>query len=94
MTDRIEIYASPTGSVYGDGSRGYPVQNLQAALTILRQRREPGQRAVVWLEGGSYGQAEPLVLGPGDSYTTFAALDPQHPPVADKALYAASCLVH
>ncbi|HEY9291246.1 MAG TPA: hypothetical protein VIP98_08210, partial [Microlunatus sp.] len=77
MTDRLEIYASPSGSVYGDGSRGYPVQDLQAAIKIIRRRRQPGQRAVVWLEGGSFTQSRPLELTPEDSYTSFCALDPE-----------------
>ncbi|QDP95960.1 hypothetical protein FOE78_08650 [Microlunatus elymi] len=86
MTDRIEIYAGPTGSVYGDGSRGYPVQDLQAAITIIRQRRQPGQRAVVWLERGNYPQSAPLVLRPEDSYTSFCAMDPADPPVIEGAV--------
>lgn len=84
-TDRIEIYASAEGSVYGDGSRGYPVRDLHSALRLVRQRREPGQRAVVWLAGGVYRQTETLVVEPSDSFTTFAALDAENPPVFEGA---------
>ena len=79
-TDRIEIHASPDGSPYGDGSAGYPVDGLHAAMRHVRRLREPGQRAVVWLRGGEYPQRETLVLDAGDSFTTFAALDPEDPP--------------
>jgi hypothetical protein len=85
-TDRVEIYVSPQGSVYGDGSRGYPVRDLHSAVRLMRQRREPGQRAVAWLLGGIYPQRETLVLEPEDSFTTFAALDPENPPVFEGAL--------
>ncbi|MGV8882997.1 MAG: right-handed parallel beta-helix repeat-containing protein [Rhodoglobus sp.] len=84
-TDRIEIYASPLGSVYADGSRGYPVGDLHSALRLIRQRREPGQRAVVWLAGGTYRQTETVVIEPEDSFTTFAAIDPAAPPVFEGA---------
>ncbi|WP_353807561.1 right-handed parallel beta-helix repeat-containing protein [Agromyces sp. SYSU T00194] len=84
-TDRIEVYASPEGSVYGDGSRGYPVRDLHSAMRLVRQRRAPGQRAVVWLMGGVYRQRETLELGPDDSFTAFCALDASAPPVFEGA---------
>ncbi|WP_114558767.1 right-handed parallel beta-helix repeat-containing protein [Desertihabitans aurantiacus] len=85
-TDRIEIHASPHGSVFADGSRGYPVRDLHSALRLVRQRRRPGQRAVVWLEGGTYRQSATLELTPDDSFTAFCARDPEHPPVVEGAV--------
>lgn len=83
MSDRIEIHASPTGSVYGDGSAGYPVADLQAAVRLIRQRRSPGQRAVVWLAGGRYAQRRTLELSPADSFLSFRASDPDDLPIID-----------
>ena len=80
-TDRIEIYASSDGSPFADGSLSYPVDGLLSAFKLVRLRREPGQRAIIWLGGGEYVQTETLVLGPDDSFTTIAALDPSNPPV-------------
>lgn len=85
-TERIEIHASPEGSVYGDGSRGYPVRDLHSALRLVRQRRQRGQRAVVWLAGGTYIQRETLGLNADDSFTTFAAADVDNPPVFEGAV--------
>lgn len=76
-TDRIEIHADP----YGDGSRGYPVRDLHAAIRLVRLRREPGQRAVIWLAGGEYRQRTRLDLTGADSFTSFVAADPDAPPV-------------
>lgn len=84
-TDRIEIHASPDGSPYADGSPGYPVDGLHSAMKLVRRLRRPGQRAVVWLRSGEYRQSETLVLGPADSFTTFAALDATDQPVISGA---------
>ena len=82
-TDRIEIFVHPHGSRYGDGSQGYPVNDLHTAMRLLRDRREPGQPAVAWIAGGRYPHHEPLRLGPEDSVTAFVALSLDDPPVFD-----------
>ncbi|MCC2591873.1 right-handed parallel beta-helix repeat-containing protein [Tessaracoccus sp. OS52] len=85
-TERVEIHVAPDGSAWADGSRGYPVGDLHAAMRLVRARREPGQRAVVWLDGGLYRQSETLVLDGDDSFTTFAAVDPDARPVISGAV--------
>ncbi|UFU02790.1 right-handed parallel beta-helix repeat-containing protein [Ruania suaedae] len=82
-TDRIEVFVHPNGSRYADGSQGYPVGSLVTAMTLVRSRRAPGQRAVVWIAGGRYPHHETLRLGPADSFTSFVALDHADPPVFD-----------
>lgn len=82
-TDRLEVFVHPHGSRYGDGSQGYPVGDLRTAMRLVRGRREPGQRAVVWLAGGRYAHHETLALGPADSFTAFVALDGGARPVVD-----------
>ena len=74
-TDRLEVYIGPHGSHHGIGSRGYPVRELAQAIRLVRRRREPGQDAVIWVFPGTYRIGETLVLGPGDSRTTIAAID-------------------
>lgn len=74
-TDRLEVYIGPHGSHHGSGSRGYPVRELAQAIRLVRRRREPGQDAVIWVFPGTYRIGETLVLGPGDSRTTIAAID-------------------
>jgi len=75
---RLEIHAGPDGSAYGDGSEGYPVRSLAAALRIARARRAPGSAdagtpVVIWLHRGELVLTETLELGPEDDGTTFAA---------------------
>lgn len=80
----LEIFVSPAGSPYGDGSPGYPVRDLSTAVALLRRVRSPGAPAIVWIAPGRYPMTETVELGPEDSYTTFAALDPsQDPPLLD-----------
>ena len=79
-TDRIEVYAAPDGSPYADGSHGYPVNDLEHALQLVRARREPGQRAVIWMAGGEYDQTAPVVFTGSDSFTSVVAVDAQDPP--------------
>ena len=83
VTNRIEVFLHPNGSRYGDGSQGYPVGDLHTAMALIRDRREDGQRAVVWIAGGHYRHHEMLRLGPADSFTSFVALDAADPPVFD-----------
>lgn len=85
-TDRIEVHASPTASPYGDGSRGYPVRDLHAAIRLVRLRREPGQRAVIWLAAGEYRQRTRLDLTGADSFTSFVAADSEATPVITGAV--------
>ncbi|WP_136055708.1 right-handed parallel beta-helix repeat-containing protein [Microbacterium sp. K24] len=80
-TDRIEVYAAPDGSPYADGSHGYPANDLAHALALVRKRREPGQRAVIWMAGGEYAHAAPVSFTAEDSFTSVVAADPSNPPV-------------
>lgn len=80
-TDRIEVHVAPDGSPFADGSHGYPANDLSHALTLVRSRREPGQRAVIWMAGGEYAHAEPVVLTGADSFTSVVAADAGDPPV-------------
>lgn len=80
-TDRIEIYAAPDGSPYADGSHGYPVNDLEHALRLVRARREPGQRAVIWMAGGEYAHPDSVVFTDADSFTSVVAADAENPPV-------------
>jgi len=80
-TDRIEVYVAPNGSPFADGSHGYPANDLAHGLALVRRRREPGQRAVIWMAGGEYAHAEPVSFGAADSFTSVVAVDPSDPPV-------------
>lgn len=80
-TDRIEVYVAPDGSPYADGSRGYPANDLEHGLRLVRARREPGQRAVIWMAGGEYPHSEPVVFTATDSFTSVVAADADAPPV-------------
>lgn len=80
-TDRIEVYVGPEGSPYADGSHGYPANDLAHGLALVRARREPGQRAVIWMAGGEYPHAEPVSFTAADSFTAVVATDAAHPPV-------------
>jgi hypothetical protein len=80
-SDRIEVYAAPDGSPYADGSHGYPANDLAHALALVRKRREPGQRAVIWMAGGEYAHAAPVSFTAADSFTSVVAADPSNPPV-------------
>ncbi|WP_105565813.1 right-handed parallel beta-helix repeat-containing protein [Microbacterium halophytorum] len=80
-TDRIEVYVSPDGSPFADGSRGYPTNDLPHAVSLVRARREPGQRAIIWMSGGEYAHPAPVALTSADSFTSVAAEDPEDPPV-------------
>ncbi|MDQ0644010.1 right-handed parallel beta-helix repeat-containing protein [Microbacterium murale] len=80
-TDRIEVYAAPDGSPYADGSHGYPANDLEHALRLVRARREPGQRAVIWMAGGEYAHSTPVVFTGADSFTSVVAADADNPPV-------------
>lgn len=80
-TDRIEVYVDPEGSPYADGSHGYPANDLAHGLALVRARREPGQRAVIWMAGGEYRHHEPVSFTASDSFTAVVATDAANPPV-------------
>jgi hypothetical protein len=80
-TDRIEVYVAPDGSPYADGSHGYPANDLEHALALVRRRREPGQRAVIWMAGGEYRHLAPVSFTAADSFTSVVAVDAATPPV-------------
>lgn len=80
-TDRIEVYVDPEGSPYADGSRGYPANDLAHGLALVRARREPGQRAVIWMAGGEYRHHETVSFTAADSFTAVVATDAANPPM-------------
>lgn len=63
-----------------------PLDSLERARDHVRANREAGQPARVLIAPGRYHLAGPLILGPEDSGTTFAALEPANPPVFDGAV--------
>jgi len=67
----LEIYVSPDGNDAAIGTRSAPVQSLHRAAQLLEE--SAGQRTVrVYLSGGSYPLAAPLVLGPEHGGTAEA----------------------
>lgn len=86
----LEIFVSPAGSPYGDGSPGYPVRDLGTAVALLRRVRSPCVPAIVWIAPGRYPMTSAVELGPSDSFTTFAALDASRPPVFDGGVHLTS----
>ena len=80
-TDRIEVYVAPDGSPYADGSHGYPANDLAHGLALVRARREPGQRAVIWMAGGEYAHQASVTFTGADSFTSIVAADADEPPV-------------
>ncbi|WP_308467063.1 right-handed parallel beta-helix repeat-containing protein [Rathayibacter soli] len=84
-SDRIDIHVSTIGSPYGNGSVGYPVPSLAAAMQIVRRQRTPGQRAAVWVHPGTYRQHETLTLTSADSYTSICAWEPDEPTIIEGA---------
>ena len=62
-----EIYVSPGGDNANPGSLQQPLATLQKAQQVARLARSKGQPVTVFLRGGAYYLAEPLVFTPADS---------------------------
>ena len=61
-----DIYVSPIGSDEQAGSKKYPLKTLSAAYRAALELFESGtdSEVIIWLEEGTYPQAEPLVISP------------------------------
>ncbi len=59
-----EVYVSTTGSDRNPGSRAKPFATLHKAQQAVRSRHGT---VIVWLRGGTYYLAKPLVFGPEDA---------------------------
>jgi hypothetical protein len=70
--DTLHVYLDPAGDDAGPGTEGKPVASPQRARDAVRRNRE-GRPAVIHVRDGTYFLAEPLVLGPEDSRTTWRA---------------------
>ena len=76
------LYVSPTGSDSNPGTRAKPLATPEAARAAARKLRKPSERVTVYLSGGTYFLAKPLVLKPEDSGVTFAALPGETPVIS------------
>ena len=69
-----EIWVSPKGNDFNDGTRESPKATLTAALRQAREWRRTGDERVqggitVYMEGGTYALYEPVFIRPEDSGT-------------------------
>ncbi len=69
-----EIWVSPKGNDFNDGTRQSPKATLTAALRQAREWRRTGDERVqggitVYMEGGTYALYEPVFIRPEDSGT-------------------------
>lgn len=85
-TEKADFFVAPTGQDQGPGSRDQPFGSLGRARDAVRQALAKGARRsiLVYVRGGTYGVAEPLVFGPEDSGTpgrdvTYAAYPGESP---------------
>ncbi len=70
---RAVIHVSPQGADFGDGTLGYPVQTIERALFLIRETREIGEPAIIWLHEGVHHIEAEIVLTAEDSNLTLAA---------------------
>ena len=69
-----EIWVSPKGNDFNDGTRQSPKATLTAALRQAREWRRTGDDRMqggitVYMEGGTYALYEPVFIRPEDSGT-------------------------
>ena len=69
-----EIWVSPKGNDFNDGTRQSPKATLTAALRQAREWRRTGDDRVqggitIYMEGGTYALYEPVFIRPEDSGT-------------------------
>jgi hypothetical protein len=69
---------APGGADTASGQIGAPLKTLSAALNAAR-KRTAGEPCTIWLRGGSYELAEPVVLTLADSDLTVAAYKAEKP---------------
>jgi len=73
----IEIFVAPDGNDGGPGDRAKPFRTLARARDAIRELKRAARltgAVTVWLRGGRYPLAEPLLFTPEDSApVTFAA---------------------
>jgi len=74
MATSIEIHVAAGGSDAADGADGRPLATLHGARDRVRElrRRCDAGAVTVWVHGGTYYLASPLVLTPSDSGTADA----------------------
>ena len=78
----VDFFVSPSGDDRGSGQLDAPFASLGRARDAARGVDSPAR---VLLRGGYYWLAEPLVLGPEDSGTTFMAYPGEQPIVSGGA---------
>lgn len=91
----LGLYVAPDGNDANPGTKEKPLATLHRARDLLRTRRQQSegkwnQPVTVYLRGGTYYLAEPLVLTPQDSGSdgaplSFAACDGQTPVISGAA---------
>ena len=69
-----EIWISPKGSDFNDGTRQFPKATLTSALRQARERRRTEDNRIqggitIYMEGGTYAFYEPVFIRPEDSGT-------------------------
>lgn len=74
----LDLYVSPHGSDTGSGKSDAPFANPSTALAAAR-KRTAGEPCIIWLRGGTYELAEPVVLTPEESGITIAAYRNEKP---------------
>ena len=68
VANAVELYVSPAGSDVNSGSAQAPLASLEGARSVIESQKLAGREPVtVWVKGGTYHQAEPLLLGTKDS---------------------------
>ena len=87
-----EIWVSPKGNDFNDGTRQSPKATLTAALRQAREWRRTGDDRLqggitVYMEGGTYALYEPVFIRPEDSGTpdsptVICAVDGAHPVIS------------
>lgn len=94
MWGKDDLYVSPQGNDQWSGMLAVPnaegtdgpLATIAGARDVVRRRKEAGELAgpvTVWLRGGRYPLAAPLVFGPEDSGPITYAAYPGEEPVLD-----------
>ncbi|HTR40832.1 MAG TPA: fibronectin type III domain-containing protein [Pseudomonadales bacterium] len=85
LSAQADLYISPTGNDSNPGTQAQPIRTLAHARDLVRGMNQNMTGDItVWLAGGTYRLAEPLVLGAQDSGSgghniIYAAMDGQTP---------------
>ena len=82
----MEIFVAPDGDDGGPGDRAKPFRTLARARDAIRELKRTARltgAVTVWLRGGRYPLAEPLLFTPEDSAPVTFAAWPGETPVID-----------